>query len=222
MAPRLPLGLPSELTSSDGQTLIGGLLGNGFAFAATSYSKNGYAVEQAEADLNALVAYFAAQMPMPPKVFLVGASEGGLIAVQQIEKHPDIYYGGLAMCGPVGDMPYQVQYMGDFRVVFDYFFPGVFTYPPQGTRFGVADVPMDAYQYWEWAYFPAIAQAISTRPLETLQLFSVTGAAVDTVDPAESSVTTAQSILWYNIFGTPDLIGTASGNPYDNQLPYGY
>ena len=216
VAPQLPLGLPSELTSSDGQTLIGGLLGNGFAFAATSYSRNGYAVEQAEADLNALVAYFAAQAPMPPKVFLVGASEGGLIAVQQIEKHPDIYYGGLAMCGPVGGMPYQVQYMGDFRVVFDYFFPGVFA------RFGVADAPADAYQYWQGTYFPAIAQAISTRPLETLQLFSVSGAAVDPLDPAKSSVTTAQSILRYSIFSTPDLMGTASGNPYDNQPPYGY
>ena len=29
------------------------------------------------------------------------------------------------MCGPVGDFAYQVDHIGDFRAVFDYFFPGL-------------------------------------------------------------------------------------------------
>ena len=31
----------------------------------------------------------------------------------------------LALCGPVGDFAGQIDYLGDFRVLFDYFFPGV-------------------------------------------------------------------------------------------------
>jgi hypothetical protein len=117
--------------------------------------------------------------------------------------------GGLAMCGPVGGMPYQTEYLGDFRVVFDYFYPGVFA-------FGAADVPEDAYLAWDSTYAPRIERVILARPLRAAQLFNVTGAA-RVPWQRETLVNTAQSVLRYSIVGTNDMIATAGGTiPYDN------
>jgi pimeloyl-ACP methyl ester carboxylesterase len=142
------------------------------------------------------------------KVLIVGASEGGLITTMMVEKYPGIYDGGLAMCGPIGGMPAQVEYLADFRVVFDYFFPDVFS-------FGAVDVPMD-----EWLSWPsdqaAVLLALQDAPLATQQLFSVSGAPYDPLDPNTVGETTL-GILYYSVWGTNDMIATGGGMPYDNQ-----
>jgi hypothetical protein len=60
--PQLELALPEEELTVDyqgGETTVPAILmQQGFAFVTSSYSKNGYAVEQGGADLNALVASF--------------------------------------------------------------------------------------------------------------------------------------------------------------------
>jgi pimeloyl-ACP methyl ester carboxylesterase len=211
VAPQAPLSLPiEELSRFPG--LIEVLLSQGYAFATTSYSKNGYAVEQGQKDLNALVRHIkTAVLPnagLLNKVLLVGASEGGLITTMSVEKHPGIYDGGLAMCGPIGGMPAQTQYLADFRAVFDVFFPAVFD-------FGVADVPQDAYLGWP-AYQTSIVSSLQANPGGTYQLFSVTGAPVDPADPTTYGET-ALGVLFYSVVATPDLIATAGGMPYDNQ-----
>jgi hypothetical protein len=93
--------------------------------------------------------------------------------------------------------------------VFDYFFPDVLPG-------GVTDVPDDAYEHWESYYIPAIAGALASDPTTTAQLFSVTGAAVDPLNPA-TTVSTAVAVLYYGIWGTNDLVAVANGMPYDNQ-----
>ena len=214
-----PLSLPAELFLEDGSlsSLVTGILYQGFAFATTSYHKNGYAVEQARMDLNDLLNYVKKQVKPASlqKVFLVGASEGGEIAALMIEHFPDKYAGALAMCGPIGGGQYQVQYLSDFRAVFDYYFPGVFP-------FGVVDVPVNAFLNYPLTDPPAgyplaIALAIANNPSATFQLYGVTGAALDPSDPIFSPVKSAISILYYSIWGTNDLIATAGGMPYDNQ-----
>lgn len=212
--PQQALALPlDELTLADGRTVPEVLLPLGYGFATTSYHKNGFALEQAEDDLNALVEYFE-EVVTPNRliqtVLLTGASEGGIITAMMIERHPDIYDGGLSLCGPIGGMPYQIQYFGDFRVVFDYFFPEVFP-------FGAADVPPDAYLDWESVYVPAITQALLADPAATDQLFAVTGAARDLADPL-TVVTTSLEILQYSLFATHDGIEVAGGQPYGNRL----
>lgn len=214
--PQEPLRLPfDELTLQDanGQAVFAPavLLSRGFAFATTSYRKNGYAIKQGGKDLQALVKHFNAQVAShrADKVFIVGGSEGALIATMLVERHPDTYAGGLALCGPVGGSPFQIKYLGDFRVVFDYFFPDVFA-------FGF-HVPPDAFEDWESVYVPAITQAILGHPSATDQLFDVTRAARDTGDP-ESTITTALGVLRYSIFGTNELATTAGGTSYDNRV----
>jgi DNA-binding CsgD family transcriptional regulator len=49
----------------------------GFGVATSTYHKNGYAVEQAEADLNRLVDDIKSREPDVDAVYITGASEGG-------------------------------------------------------------------------------------------------------------------------------------------------
>ncbi len=212
---QFPLSLPlEELILPDGRTVPEILLSSGFAFATSSYHKNGYAVEQAGNDLNALVGYFKTYIAPYPvqRVYITGASEGGLITTMLLERYPETFHGGLALCGPVGGATYQIKYLGDFRVVFDYFFPQVFP-------FRMADVPEDAYLYWEY-YMNSISEAILSNPDATEQLYSVTRAARDLADPVASSINTALSILFYSIWGTNDLIDVAGGQPYGNMFTW--
>jgi pimeloyl-ACP methyl ester carboxylesterase len=79
-------------------------------------------------------------------VLIVGASEGALIATMLLERFPQIYAGGMAIAGPLAGMPYQIKYLGDFRVVYDYFFPGLLPVP-----FGERDA--EDYDLHDWTNF---------------------------------------------------------------------
>ena len=153
------------------------------------------------------------------KAYIVGGSEGGLIAVQLLEHFPGNYSGGLAVCAPLGGSPAFIKNVYDFRVVCDYFFPTVFTYPPNqpGEQpFGALDTPQDAFLFWQSVYVPRIIAALSSNLPATAQLFSVTKAVVDPTDP-NAAIETAISLSAYPVFGANDLIATAGGIPYDNR-----
>lgn len=213
VAPQEPLALPGdELTLDNGSLIPEILMGMGYAFATTSYSVNGYAVKEGADDMNALVDDFksSAENAGLDHIFVAGGSEGGLIAAMLMEKHPDTYDGGLALCGPVGGMPYQIRYLEDFRVVFDYFFQDVF-------GFGAVEVPLDAWEDWDAIHKPAIESALTSDPHLVDQLFNVVGVARDPVEVAmESTVEASHDILAYNIKGLNDLTDKAGGNPYGN------
>jgi hypothetical protein len=79
-----PLELPSdELTLADGTFVPNLFLSKGFAFATSSFHKNGVAVEQGAKDLNRLFQHFKAVVGPRTlqKVYITGASEGGEIAL---------------------------------------------------------------------------------------------------------------------------------------------
>ena len=211
--PQAPLVLPlAELILPDETFVPEAFLAQGFAFITSSYHKNGAATEQAIHDLLDLINYFESLVPVGAlkRVFIVGASEGGLVAIQLLEQHPNKFDAGLALCGPAGGAPKQIKYIEDFRVVFDYFFPDVFP-------FGAFDVPPDAFMQWENIYVPLIAAAITRDPRATRQLYSVTRAAIDPTDP-NTAIETAINVLFISIWGTPDLTATTGGNPYDNRF----
>jgi pimeloyl-ACP methyl ester carboxylesterase len=220
--PQAPLALPAdELTLPDGTFAPNVFLAQGFAFATSSFHKNGVAVEQGAEDLNRLLEFFKTVAPQPVnKVFITGASEGGLIVLLLLERYPWNYDAGLALCGSAGGSQKLIRSTYDFRVVFDYFFPNVFTFPPNWpseTPFGAVDVPHKAFLFWESVYVPRIVAALINDPLATAQLFNVTKAATDPADPT-SVINTALSQLFYSIFGTNDQIATAGGIPYGNRF----
>jgi pimeloyl-ACP methyl ester carboxylesterase len=216
--PQLPLALPAaELNLIGGNATLAVLLSNGFAFATTSFSKNGYAVEQAARDIDDLVTYFKTLVAPGSlrKTLLVGGSEGGLIATMLLELYPGSYDGALVLCAPIGGAHYQTKYLGDFRVVFDYFFPSVFR-----DDFKAFEVPETAFLNWgdlNSGYVQKILSSIALNPDKASQLFKVTRVALDPGNLATSAAEASVNLLGYSIFGTPDLIATASGIPFDNR-----
>jgi pimeloyl-ACP methyl ester carboxylesterase len=208
--PQESLALPEEFGEADVRELVKQLLDLGFGVATSSYHKNGYAVEQAEADLNDLVAYVESIEPDVDAVFIIGASEGALIATMLVEKYPETYAGGLALCGPLAGTRYQVAHLADVRVLFDYFYPEVFP-------FGALDVPDDAHAQWNGpdGFKEKIAAAVEADLDAIAQVFGVAGVACDTADHDEAA-NCAQNILAYSVFGTNDFLEIAAGWPVSN------
>lgn len=108
-------------------------------------------------DLKQLVARFSRQYGQPKHTYIVGASEGGLITTLLVERSPQLFAGGVAACGPIGDFRAQTDYFGDFRVLFDYFFPGVI--PGNAIT-----VPQEVIDDWNSRYVPAVRQAMTANP----------------------------------------------------------
>lgn len=185
----------------------------GFAFATSSYSVNGLAVQQGVEDIRDLIDVFTQVASMPPAfVLLVGASEGGLVTTLAVERHPDQFAGGLALCGPIGSFTGQVNYWGDFRVLFDYFMD----LPRHDILPGTAiSIPESLMTNWESVYAPRVLASLIFRPFATKQLMTVSKAPYDKADNAtiaESSL----GILWYNVFATNDAVEKLGGSPFDN------
>ena len=186
----------------------------GFAFATTSYSVNGLAVKQGIDDVVNLVEVFKQRTGMQPAfVLLVGASEGGLVTTLAIEQNPLLFSGGLAACGPIGSFTGQINYWGDFRVVFDYFMdrPGFNVLPGSAV-----DIPKVLMKRWESVYKSRIGEALMADFSKTDQLFLVTQAPYDALYPAETKGKTTEDVLWYNVFATNDAIAKLGGQPFDN------
>jgi pimeloyl-ACP methyl ester carboxylesterase len=209
--PQEPLGLPDEFGNADVRELVQRLVDLGFGVATSSYHKNGYAVEQAEADLNRLVDDIKSREPDVDTVYITGASEGGLIATMMVEKYPETYAGGLALCGPLAGARYQIGYMADVRVLFDYYFPNVFP-------FGLLDVPADAHEHWDGpeGFKAKIAAAVADDLGAIAQVFDVARVTCDAGN-LETAANCAQDILAYSVFGTNDLLETADGWPVSNE-----
>lgn len=184
----------------------------GYAFATTSYYTNGLAVRPAISDLMDLVNIFTREVGAPNRVYLVGVSEGGLITALSVEEHPEIYDGGLAMCGPYGDFQGQVNHFGDFRVVFDYFFPGLLS----GSAI---TIPESLVEGWESGTLtPTIEAEVGAQENMTKvnQLLQVTGVSPYGYVPP-TSTESIMKLLWYNIYATEDGKEKLGGQPFDNQ-----
>jgi pimeloyl-ACP methyl ester carboxylesterase len=208
VAPQLPIGF-YNLTLPDGTPLPALVQGLGYAFATTSYRRNGLAVLEGVDDIRELVRAFEATRSLPLKTHLVGVSEGGLVAALLAERSPNLFTSAFAACGPVGSFTLQIDYFGDFRVLFDYFFPGVIPGSP-------ISIPASVIANWNSVHVPAIAAALAARPDRALELMRTAKAAYDPANPATILNTTINA-LWYNVFGTNDATAKLGGNPYGNR-----
>lgn len=213
----IPPGAPpdawlSHLTLAGGVYLPELITQYGFGFAASSYSEDGLAVTEGIKDTMALIGIFKSTFSRnPERVFATGVSLGGLIATKALEQYPEKLNGALAACGPIGDFRKQVDYVGDVRVLFDYFFPGVL-----GDRWTQTNIiiPPSLMLGWESTYVPAVAGALQANPLKTAQLVSTANVPIG-LNPSNAGVAII-SALSYNIFGTNDAMARMHGNPYDN------
>jgi pimeloyl-ACP methyl ester carboxylesterase len=211
----------------------------GYAFAASAYSKNGYAVREGVIDTKALVDYVKGlldylrasnpQIPLLRRVYVIGASEGGLVTVALLELFPEVFAGGLSACGAVGGWAPMMQYVADYRVVLDYFFAQEVTSPPPDhpeffLGANALVVPEALSRSWEDAANPggiSAAQAyylsaFEASPAKTAELLRTALVPVDPSNPA-TMLFSAMQALHFAVLGTEDVRMTAGGNPADNR-----
>lgn len=189
------------------------VLSLGYAFGTTSYSKNGLAIKQGVGDVVKLAKHIRATNQSVKRVFLTGASEGGLVTALAIEKYPDLFAGALSTCGPVGSLQKQVQYWGDFRVVFDKYFPNALKVPPPppplpAPQFGPSTpIYIDplVVQYWEdYRDAYVLPQLLAADPLYVQALLTETKVPVDPADPITTAGLSISQLLYYNVEATND------------------
>lgn len=234
----VPVGAPAgtawlQLKLPDGSTIPELVNGLGYGFAASEYSKNGLAIKEGIQDTVALAQYLRGSLGAR-KIYLVGASEGGLITTLIMEGSSEFmdgldnpFSGAVSACGPNGDFRLQINYFGDFRVLFDYFFHSVFPgskwnpLPP----YSPVNVPPDVTLDWLRPLFGGISKyqglvaATISNPAnagKVAELMRTAKAAVDPANPA-TAVTTALSALNYDIVGTKNATETLKVQPYTNR-----
>ncbi len=184
----------------------------GLAFATTSYPLNGLAVLPAVDDVVNLVSVFSDTFGAPSVVLIGGASEGGLVTTLAVERHPQIFDGGLAACGPIGDWAGQINTFGDFRVLFDYYFPDLL--PSE-----VVTIPNSLIDAWtNDDYFGNVVEPVVFDPANA---FSLTQLLATSQLPHLPSVTetvrlAVHDAMAYNVLATNDAMAKLGGNPFDN------
>jgi len=218
LPPQAPVALPDG-NVWDSFVLVRDQLGAlGFAVAYSTYSENGLALKDAAQRTHQLRGLVGSVLQgQPNRSFIVALSLGTAPALQLIEQFPGQYDGALLACGMVGGTPLELQFVGDVRALFDYYYPGV--------------LPGDAANVPE-GYTPTVEQvgalvvpAVMANPLG---LFAIASTAQTPLAFVPGNVTVAgasqstlvQSLivaLWYQLIGTPDVADRTHGHtPYDN------
>jgi hypothetical protein len=131
-------GTGLELTV-DNHPLRAFLVANGFAWAASSYSKNAYDPAQGAKDTHALTMFFNGKFGRPTRTYITGASMGGHVTGIVAEQWPQVYAGAMSVCGVLGD--YELfDFFLDFNVSAQTL-SGVAEQFPYGADYLTATVP---------------------------------------------------------------------------------
>ncbi|NJO05589.1 MAG: prolyl oligopeptidase family serine peptidase [Chloroflexaceae bacterium] len=188
------------------------VLSRGYAFATTSYRKNGLVVPEGIEDILDVVNIFEEQQRQPDQIYITGLSAGGLIATLAAERLATTFDAALALCAPYTGYGPNLNYVADFRAVFDYFYPGLIG----GT---IVEVPQALIDDWENIALNVVVPELekTTNTTKNFQLLAVTGAQTDPADPVNSAATTVGTLLTAHVLGTNDARTVLGGNPYDNQ-----
>ena len=198
----------------------------GYAFAYSSFSENGLAVKDGAQRTHQLRGLLTSELHGAPREnYLVGYSLGALIAMELGEKFPREYDGVLAMCGMVGGTPLELQYVGDVRALFDYYYPGALP----GNVISVPTPPMTIPELQSRVI--AAITPTAANPRAALGLFAIASTAQtplayapignlgDPSSPAfQTLVGSLVTALYYQLLGTPDVVDRTHGHsPYDNR-----
>lgn len=100
------------------------VLSQGYAMAQSAYSTQGWAVAEALVDNERLRQHFIEMHGEPRRTLLIGHSMGGHLVLASMERHPQAYDGGLALCG--ANSPAAELFADGLvppLVAFDHFFP---------------------------------------------------------------------------------------------------
>ena len=194
--------VPVGITPDD-ELVISLLAPRGFAVAVSSFDENGWVVKDGTQRTHQLLGLFASKFGQPARVYVGGASMGGLIAIRLIETWPAEFAGVLPACAVAGGSSRNYDYYLNVRVLFDLFYPGILP----GTA---VDVPpgLDLIQD---VVNPAIA-AMTANPAGALAIASVAQTPVPFANAAEllQSIVTALG----GAAGYPDIVALTQGHSY--------
>ncbi|MCM0676829.1 hypothetical protein NCC78_19370 [Micromonospora phytophila] len=79
------------------------LLEQGYAWASSSYDRNGFDIRSGVLGTKDLADHFARLVERPHRTYAAGVSMGGYILARSLEQYPGFYDGALPMCGVLGD-----------------------------------------------------------------------------------------------------------------------
>jgi pimeloyl-ACP methyl ester carboxylesterase len=215
-----PASIPNTPTGDIGGISVPDLItGLGYAWATLGFEP-GMAVPDVWIDRDVLGLVEAARAVLPRaigRVLISGGSQGGLLTTEAVERHPEVFAGGLAGCGPIGSYRKQLAYVGDFRVVFDYYFDPVIKSPnwPVWTQSPPTNGTVDR-SFWDATAQAAVASAIQAYPGRTANLLNVTRAPIDPANPGPTTQQTVRELLRYSFVGTNDAIAKLLDVPFGN------
>ena len=207
-----PATSTSPATSTDPEKLAA-LVGHmGYAFASVSYTTGSISTAFDADEAIELIGQAIATtelLPTPNRIFLAGISTGGVIVTHAAERFPAYFDGALAACSPTGSLIDQVNYTGDFRVLFDYFYPGVIP----GS---VVDIPQDVILAWETGELQdAVRQAVRANPDGARQMLDILKAQVDRTNTAILEEAIIEG-LNNGLTPTTQTLLQLAGQPFDN------
>jgi hypothetical protein len=115
-----PIALPPEAVQ-----IAGLLTSQHFAVALSSFSENGWALKDGVQRTHQLIGIFSSKFGLPTRIYVAGASLGGLIAIKLAEKYAHTFDGALPACAIAGGAQLQFDYGSHVRALFDFFYPDV-------------------------------------------------------------------------------------------------
>src|SRR5450759_189887 len=217
---RPPLA-PITLDDQDNFFEVRDALGaQGYAFAYSSFSENGLAVKDGAQRTHQLRGLLSSELPgKPQRNYLAGYSLGALVALELGAQLPQQYDGVLAMCGMVGGTPLELQYVGDVRALFVFYYPGVLP----GNVISVPSTPLTVAEVQ--ALVIGAITPTAANPQAVLGMFAIAstaqtplayapiGSLGDPSSPAfQSLVGSLITALYYQLLGTPDVLGRTHGH----------
>ncbi|MGW3606617.1 hypothetical protein [Micromonospora sp. NPDC005161] len=92
------------------------LLEQGYAWASSSYDRNGFDIRSGVLGTKDLADHFGRTVRRPHHTYLAGVSMGGYVIGRSLEQYPGYYDGALPMCGVLGDQTLLDFYL-DYNLV---------------------------------------------------------------------------------------------------------
>jgi len=108
------------------------LVEEGYAWAASSYSENGYTPGIGADDTLALKRLFEQKVGKPKRTYIAGSSMGGNVVALSLEYFPTEYDGALAMCGALGGEE-EIDYLVSWNRLAEYLSGAKIAYGPGTT-----------------------------------------------------------------------------------------
>ena len=193
---------PVGLQDQDGYRAIREQLGTlGYAVAYSSFSENGFAVEDAARRTHQLRGLFASRFGQPTRSFLLGHSLGALAVMKLAEQFPEQYDGAVPVCGIVGGTTLQLDYVVNVRALFDHFYPGILP--------GSASEPVPGY-VMDLAKRNQIITTVSTNPLGMLAIASTAQTPIEFTTSAQL-VESLINALVYHTRGADNVLTFVNG-----------